>query len=448
MATEVNRYRLYCQTESDYVYKWDTVPPTKCVNDISHTVDSNTVTIIDTVSTTYVSIMDIAKTQYQEVGHGNKNIIMNFKGLFGKTRLRDNFVVQGTADIINNVGTSTEYQLLTIETTDKANMRSIENIPYYGHCTNEACLGIRIPQTLTNNQYIQFGIYNDSNGFYFKYTSSGIGIGYRVNGTDSNFTQSNLNIDTLNSNGLSSIVYQPSKSQMYGIRISGIGSKIIDYGIYSKSKYGDQRFALMHRIHTNDLGNSIQSLNTSLPFSTEICNNGTSGSNNVFLSDRTYGIFGDYNDKYTDMRQSSVYVSGIVVNSSDTFVPIASIRKKGYFETMNVYLSSIDTIASTPQIIQISSGSTLTNPYWQAVSGQSPTETAIEYDESASILSNDGVVIWTGYVSAGKTTLNWNNYGGILPKCILNGILPITISTHNGSSNGTLGLVIRTAEDW
>jgi hypothetical protein len=446
MTTEVNYYRLYCQTESNYVYKWDTIIPSKCPNNNTHTVDSNTVTIIDTVNTTNVSMIDIIKTQYQELCTGNKNIIMNLKSSYGKTQLRDNFVLQGTANIINTLGTNTEFQLLTTGTTDKATITSIEKIPYYGYYTNEACLGIRIPQTLSNNQNIQFGIYDNSNGFYFKYTSSGIGVGYRIDGTDSNITQSNLNIDTLNSNGISSILYQASKTHMYAIRISGVGSKIIDYGLYSKSKYGDQRFALMHRLHTNDLGNSVQSLNTSLPFRTEINNNGTSGSNNVYLSERTFGVYGEYNSQ--DMRQNSVYVSGIVVNSSNTFVPITSIRKKNAFDSLNVYLSSIDAIASSPQIIQITSGSTLTNPSWQAVSGQLSTETAIEYDESASVISNDGVVIWSGYVSEGKTTLSWNKYDGILPKCILNGILPITISAHNASSNGTLGLVIRTAEGW
>ena len=446
MTTEVNYYRVYCQTESNYVYKWDTTTPSTCPNNITHTIDSNTITIIDTVSTTNVSMIDVFKTQYQELSTGSKSLLVNLKSSYGKTQLRDNFIVQGSADIINTVGTNTEFQLLATGNVDKAIIRSIERIPYNGHCTNEACIGIRIPQTLSNNQYIQYGIYDNSNGFYFRYTSTGLGVGYRIKGTDSNFTQSNLNIDKLDSNGISGTLYQPTKSQMYCIRISGVGSKIIDYGIYSKSKYGDQQFALIHRILTTDLGNSVQSLNTCLPFTTEIYNNGTSGSNNVYLSERTFSMYGDYVNE--DMRQNSVYVSGIVVNSSNTFVPIASIRKKSAYETMNVYLSSIDTIASSPQVIQITSGSTLTNPSWQPISGQVPTETAIEYDESASVLSNDGVVIWTGYVSEGKTTLNWNKYEGILPKCTLNGVLPITISTKNALSNGTLGLIVRTAEAW
>jgi hypothetical protein len=335
--------------------------------------------------------------------------------------------------------------MLATGATDKAVITSIERVPYCSHCTNEACLGIRIPQSLTSNQYIQFGIYDNSNGFYFKYTSTGLGVGYRLNGTDSNFTQSNLNIDVLNSNGISSVLLQPTNGYMYGIRISGTGSRVVDYGVYSKSVYGDQRFTVMHRIHTNQISNGIPTLNVNLPLNTEIFNNGTSGSNNVYLSERTFSVYGNF---HIDMRQNSVYVSGIVVNSSNVFVPIASIRKKSSFSSLNVYLSSIDAVATTPQILQITSGSTLTNASWQSIPDQLSTETAIEYDESASVLSNDGIVLWKGYVSEGKTTLNSHRYNGILPKCILNGVLPITISTHNASSNGTLGLIIRTDEEW
>lgn len=446
MTTEVNYFRYYCNTESKYVYTWDTAIPSKCPNNNSHTIDSNSLTIIDTVKTNDVSVTDISKTQSQDIITGQKNVLITLKSSYGKTQLRDNFVVQGSGNIINATGTSSEFQMLATGTNDKATITSVERVPYCAHCTNEACLGVRIPQTLTNNQYIQFGIYDNNNGFYFKYTSSGLGVGYRLNGTESNFTQLNLNIDMLDSNGISSVLLQPNKGYMYGIRISGTGSRVVDYGVYSKSVYGDQRFMLMHRIHTNEISNGVPTLNVNLPFNTEIFNNGTSGSNNVYLSERTFSIYGNLD---LDMRQNSVYVSGVVVNSSNVFVPVASIRKKSAFASLNVYLSSIDAIATTPQILQITSGSTLTNASWQSIPDQSSTETAIEYDESASVLNNDGVVLWKGYISEGKTTLNWNKYnGGVLPKCILNGMLPITISAYNASSNGTLGLIIRTDEAW
>jgi hypothetical protein len=446
MTTEVNYYRYYCQTESNFVYKWDTSIPLKCPNNISHTIDSNTITIIDTVSTNEVSVIDTVKTQYQEGISANKNTLLNLKSSFGKSILRDNFITQGTANIINTAGASCEYQMLVTGTNDKAMITSVERPTYCGHCTNEACLGIRVPQTLSNNQYVRFGLYDDSNGFFFKYTSSGLGVGYRYNGTDSNYTQSNLNIDTLNSNGISSVLLQPSKGYVYGIKVSGHGSRVVDYGLFCRSKYGDQRFTVIHRIHTNEIANGVPMLNINLPLNVEIFNNGSLGSNNVYVSDRSYGIYGSFND---NLRTNSVYVPGVNVNSSGTFVPIASIRKKATFVTANTYLSSIDVIATSPQIVQITSGSSLTGPSWLAVAGQLSSDTAIEYDMSASVLGSDGVVLWQGYVPSGNITLSCASLDNAsFPKCIMNGVLPITLSAQNVSSSGTVMLVLRTSEAW
>ena len=48
--TEVNHYRIWCDTESAYVYTWDTVEPTTCPNDSGHAI-SGPIVIMETVST-------------------------------------------------------------------------------------------------------------------------------------------------------------------------------------------------------------------------------------------------------------------------------------------------------------------------------------------------------------------------------------------------------------
>ena len=46
--TTVNRYRLWCSTEEDYRYVWDTAEPSTCPSGVEHSVDSDSITIIDT----------------------------------------------------------------------------------------------------------------------------------------------------------------------------------------------------------------------------------------------------------------------------------------------------------------------------------------------------------------------------------------------------------------
>ena len=57
MSTVIYKYRVYCQTENAFVTIWNTTPPTVCPNNIAHTIDNNSVTIIEKISSTSVKII-------------------------------------------------------------------------------------------------------------------------------------------------------------------------------------------------------------------------------------------------------------------------------------------------------------------------------------------------------------------------------------------------------
>lgn len=50
MATQVNKYRVWCVTENTYVYSWGTIQPTTCPNNNTHTINPSLTTIVETVS--------------------------------------------------------------------------------------------------------------------------------------------------------------------------------------------------------------------------------------------------------------------------------------------------------------------------------------------------------------------------------------------------------------
>lgn len=57
VMTTVNRYRIFCNTENAYVYTWDTSPPTSCPNNNTHTVDLDSVTLIESISEDTISMV-------------------------------------------------------------------------------------------------------------------------------------------------------------------------------------------------------------------------------------------------------------------------------------------------------------------------------------------------------------------------------------------------------
>ena len=53
----VYKYRLFCESENTLVTCWNTIQPTVCPNDNTHTINSNSITIIEKISRQNVSII-------------------------------------------------------------------------------------------------------------------------------------------------------------------------------------------------------------------------------------------------------------------------------------------------------------------------------------------------------------------------------------------------------
>lgn len=56
--TTVNHYKIYCNTEAKYVDGWGTTSPTTCYNNNTHSVNSNSVQVIEIVSSDVVKIRE------------------------------------------------------------------------------------------------------------------------------------------------------------------------------------------------------------------------------------------------------------------------------------------------------------------------------------------------------------------------------------------------------
>ena len=65
MTTEVNHYRVYCTTESAYVYKWDSIEPTVCPNNNTHTIDAALTTIVESIATNTVKAEENSEGDFE-----------------------------------------------------------------------------------------------------------------------------------------------------------------------------------------------------------------------------------------------------------------------------------------------------------------------------------------------------------------------------------------------
>lgn len=56
--SKVNKYQIYCNTEAAYVYYWNTSPQTVCPNNNTHSVNINSNSIIHTVASNNVTVLE------------------------------------------------------------------------------------------------------------------------------------------------------------------------------------------------------------------------------------------------------------------------------------------------------------------------------------------------------------------------------------------------------
>lgn len=438
MASQVNRYRYYCQTESNYVYKWDTTTPTSCVNNIIHTIDSNSVSIIDTVASKDVTVENLSLTSFEELRVSQKTTIFDIKSIFGRTNFRDSYITSNTASISNVIGSS-EFTLQATGANGYASMQSLERGKYIAGMMAEVGLGVRLPQVLTGNQSVKFGLFDDSNGLYFVYNSNGLGVAKLRNGVETLINNSELNIDKLDGNGPSQIVYDGAKGYIYNIRFSWYGYGVIEYGISTNSvNPGTQKEAVMHRTTTANQ-TSINSPN--LPIRVVVANNGTAASNIAYVSGRQYSLLGKYEPVF---RPMGTFVSGVSVNSSTIFVPVISIRRKSAYVGVPVRIRTADIVTSTQQLVQVRAGGTLTGAVWGNVQNQDPNETGIEVDTSATAITG-GNILWVGFMDPARNTLRAIEE---IDEFNMQERLPVTICSRTTGQSGTADVAFRWVEEW
>lgn len=77
--TTVNKYRIWCNTEADYVYSWSETEPTTCPTDPAHSINTSLTTIVDTVETSRVIVEDYT-VGYFETSHVVMNIPVGTPG--------------------------------------------------------------------------------------------------------------------------------------------------------------------------------------------------------------------------------------------------------------------------------------------------------------------------------------------------------------------------------
>ena len=341
----LNKYRIFCITENTYVYKWSsTLSTLTCSNNNQHTIDTNTITIIDTIERNDVNITNISNDEIFGINENvQKHVMFDIKSFYGISYLRDTINIIGLGDV--NLDTS-ELKLEVSNTNDLASIQTNRRGQYMAGYSSEVGIGIRIPNQLIGTQEVKFGYFDNNNGYYFKITSNDFIIGILDDGIPIEYSSNDFNIDKLDGTGRSKYILDLSKGNIFRILFSWYG-----YGSIMFTIVGLNTVINIHRI--TKIG-STSTRHPHLPINVSLKNNSENTTQQIFLGGRSYAILGEYNPQ---IRHNFYYY--YLFNLGTSLVPIYSIKKQTSFINCNVNLDTITINTNYDCFVQIINNSIL-----------------------------------------------------------------------------------------
>jgi hypothetical protein len=249
MTTTVNKYRIFCETESAYKTVWGEEVPTLCPSDTAHTIDTDTITIVDTVTQNDV----VVKSQTTNSTYIPQNVFVDGSTKIDvlKTAFEDlsvaqpfpivqtDFVFSVNPDIIDTVeygsGTVTQSGNMAVISSGAASnsyarLLSERQIRYKpGMGVRMLATSVMTPGVEGNTQIL--GIGNNSDGFFFGYNGPDFGIMRRCGGVDHWTPQTQWNVDRMDGTGLSGQTLHTSNGNIYMIQMQWLGFGAIKFFI-------------------------------------------------------------------------------------------------------------------------------------------------------------------------------------------------------------------------
>ena len=390
MSRSIDKYRFWCETEQKYKYVWDEASPTVCPVDAAHTIDLNSLSIVDGVRQNATSVINLPKTGFDELRVAERSLVIELKSIYGKSTLRDVYVEEGTATITNNLGDS-EFTLKVNDGNDVAWLQSAERGRYVAGLQGEVGIATRMVDPLVGNQTLRIGLFDTSNGFYYKYTSNNMYACILRDAIETEIARETWNIDRFDGTGPSGVTLNPFDGNIYNIRFTWYGYGDIEFRLTTVSADLIQSSYLGH-VYNPFAQTSVK--NPNLPLSVRLDSNGTTATTTAKVAGRQYSLLGKYTPIF---RLNAAYRLSFNVNSL-TFIPIMSIRRKIGYLGNSIKAIEADLISGGQMVIQFRTGTTLTGASFTTPNDTDPNDTAVEYDTSATAVTG-GIPIWTGLIS-------------------------------------------------
>jgi hypothetical protein len=435
MAKQVSKWRMRCETENTYVYQWAEGVPTVCPNGADHTLDPSRTVGVSQVDEKSVSVRNLPLSPFERMLTSEETVLLSLKPGMGISSLRDVVQTQNGGSVTNPLNTP-EYVFDVTGPGSVATLRTAERCRYMPGLASEVGVGGHLAQQLVDDQALQFGIFDDNDGYFFEILANELYAIVRKDGVDTRTVRSEFNMDALDGSGPSGVFMNALKGYIWIIRWSWYGYGAVDFSIVSEDDTQEQRTIVLHRYFSQ----TRPSMSTpNLPITIRLDSGQTDTPCRAYVTGRKYAVLGRFEPM---MRAGSLQQ---IVDSVETvWLPVASIRRKVGYTSAPVRLDTVDVFGTTGMtVFKVVTGTELTGAVWGVPDCYDEAETAVQRDESATSATG-GTTIWKGVVRSDAVMAAVRNS---LDFYLTEGDV-VTVFIFNPAKVGETSVSVRWIEEW
>lgn len=277
-----------------------------------------------------------------------------------------------------------------IETTDIGRY-----VPGFGA---EAGIGVRVGTDPTGDQVMRWGYYDDEDGFFFEYDTSGLYAVTRRDSTDTRVAQADWNVDPMDGSTPGGFVIELDRGNIFQIPFTWYGYGQVNFAVAQTTFTAAQDVVVGHRFRP-DSNTSIR--NPNLPIKAEVTG---SGDGQLYVSGRQFAIVGRYipQQRTNGLRRT---LSSI----GTSWTPIIAVRRQDNDSAKRTEINVQGVTAFTDGKVEIA---VVVNPTITFGTAQVPdlattSETVVEFSDNPSSFSlGAGNTILTDILNASGSGSN------------------------------------------
>lgn len=385
--------------------------------------------------------LDNAIDPFSHVHTAEYSPIFEIKSSYGISALRDGIGTTGTGAVSWLGG---KHIVSGAATGDTASLRTAKRGRYLAGLVGVAGVGVRlVTSPASSGDEARWGYFDSDRGFGFGIDTGGLFSFTRKGGTDKiKRYRADWVADKLDGTGPSGESFDPEDGATYRLPHIYYGYGTFSYQILLRGTGGDRDSLI--EVDQQTFPGELSIPDPNLPVSVEV-----SGVCSVAVGGRQYGVYGRYDP---ERRIVSDWASSVSINATG-WTPLLSFRPKATaptgddgYRSVAINVAGSGVISDSDAVWALFLDGTLTDAIFRTPRGHSASETATDYDVSATAISG-GESIYKAIVAGGQG----NASGGTeseAPDIDVPSQGIVTLAARTVSGTGTASAVLRDRQEW